>query len=213
MSLLAAGELAKLFLGDALDEAVNAGKDFPDVLRVYDIHFRAPNELLDGQHALAVEMVPQPLVDLVQHPGPEGGIVALFEGEDFIHEAAVLEVSGGEALAHDEGLICLRGTEAVNHSARGAALCDEADGGEGSEQEGVGHGVDEIGKGDEGGGEANDGAVEADDEDLGVGGEGVGDVEVEGGKGGEPEAMGVLGGVGGVSGDADVGAAGEDMSN
>lgn len=207
MSLLAAGELAKLFLGDALDEAVDAGKDLFYVLRVDEVHLRAADELLDPQHALAVEMVAHPLVDLVQDAGPKGSIVALLKGENLVEEAAGLELAGGEALAHDEGLVCPGGAEAVDHCARGAALRDEAEGGKGGEQEGMGHGVDEVGKADEGGGEADDGAVEADDEDLGVRGEGVSDVEVEGGKGGEPEAVRVSGGVGSGAGDADVGAA------
>lgn len=38
--------------------------------------------------------------------------------------------------------------------------------------------VDEVGVGDQGGGEAHDGAVKTHDEDLGVGVEGLGDVEV-----------------------------------
>ena len=58
-------------------------------------------------------------------------------------------------------------------------------------------GVDEVCEGDEGGGEPDYGAVEADDEDLGVGEEGVGYVEVVGYEGAEPEGVDVGGGVGG----------------
>lgn len=50
----------------------------------------------------------------------------------------------------------------------------------------MGRGVDEVGEGNEGSGQADDRPIEADDEDLGVGGEGVGDVEIEGCEGLEP---------------------------
>jgi hypothetical protein len=61
--------------------------------------------------------------------------------------------------------------------------------------------------GDERGGEAYDGAVEADDEDLWVGGEGLGDVEIEGDKGLEPLLAGFVGVLWGGAADGDVCAA------
>lgn len=66
--------------------------------------------------------------------------------------------------------------------------------------------VDEVGVGDEGGGEADDGPVEAHDEDLGVGVEGLGDVQVQGDEGPEPVLPGVEV-VGVVPADGHVGAA------
>lgn len=57
--------------------------------------------------------------------------------------------------------------------------------------------VDEVCVGDYGGGEAHDGAVEPDDEDLGMGGKGFCDVEVEGDKGLE-ELLAGFAGVGGI---------------
>lgn len=50
--------------------------------------------------------------------------------------------------------------------------------------------VDEVCPAYEGGGQADDGAVESDDDDLGVVGECVCDVEVECDKGLEPELVG-----------------------
>lgn len=50
--------------------------------------------------------------------------------------------------------------------------------------------VDEVREGDEGGGEADGGAVECHDEDLGVGVEGAGDVDVVGDEAAEDVAAG-----------------------
>lgn len=67
--------------------------------------------------------------------------------------------------------------------------------------------VDEVGVGDDGGGEAHDRAVEPDDEDFGVRGKSLCDVEVEGDKGLEELFAGFVG-VGGIwSADGDVCAA------
>lgn len=208
VSLLAAGQLAELLLGDALDEAVEPGKDLVDVCIVDRLELRAADELLDADEALAVEVVPETLIHLLEHALPKRSVLALGVVKDLIQVARVEQLLGPEALAHDEGLVGLCGAEALDEGAGGAALGDEADGGEGGEEEGVGHGVDEVGEGDEGGGEANDGAVEADDEDLGVRGEGVRDVEVEGDEGGEPELVRVGRVDGGGAADGDVGAAG-----
>lgn len=57
----------------------------------------------------------------------------------------------------------------------------------------MGCAVDKVSVGGDGGGEADDGAVEAHDEDLGVRGEGVGDVEVVGCEVGEPVLVATLG--------------------
>lgn len=64
--------------------------------------------------------------------------------------------------------------------------------------------VDEVGPPDERGGQAYHGAVEPDDQDLGVVGEYMRDVEVEGDKGLEPELVGFGGGGGCFAGDGDV---------
>lgn len=67
--------------------------------------------------------------------------------------------------------------------------------------------VDEVGVGDDGGGEADDGPVEPHDEDLGVRGKGLCDVEVEGDESLEELLAGFVG-VGGIwSADGDVCAA------
>lgn len=67
--------------------------------------------------------------------------------------------------------------------------------------------VDEVCVGDDCGGEADDGAVEADDEDLGVGGEGFCDVEVEGYECLEPLFASFVGFAGACSADGDIRAA------
>lgn len=74
------------------------------------------------------------------------------------------------------------------------------------------HAVDEVGMGDERRREAHDGPVESHDEDLGVRRKGAGDVQVEGGKGGQPEPVGVFRRVRSGPCDGDVGAAGDKVS-
>lgn len=191
MPLLAAGNLAKLLLRDALHKPLEAGKHLVDVLLVHDLDLGPANELLDARHAVADKVGPQALVHLFHDQLAEAGVLALAgaDVEDGVDEAAALEVGGADAPAHDEGLVGARGAEAVDQGAGGAALGDEAERREGRQEEGVRRAVDEVGRGDERGGEPDDGAVEADDEDLGVRGEGVGDVEVVGHEVLEPVAV------------------------
>lgn len=61
---------------------------------------------------------------------------------------------------------------------------------------------------DQSGGKADDGAVEADDEDLGVGIEGLRDVQVEGDEGAQPEPPDVSLTLRGLFGYGDVGTTG-----
>lgn len=72
----------------------------------------------------------------------------------------------------------------------------------------MGRGVDEVRVGDEGGREANDGPVEAHDENLGMRVEGLGNVQIEGDEGAQPELADVCFCFGGVAGDGDIGATG-----
>lgn len=74
------------------------------------------------------------------------------------------------------------------------------------------HAVDEVGEAGEGGGEADDGPVEPDDEDLGVRGEGVRDVEVVGDEALQPGLVRFFFRSGGRSADGDVGAAASTIS-
>lgn len=209
MPLLTASNLAKLLLRNALHEAIKPSKNLAHILRIHDLQLGPPDEPLDARQAVTDEVLAEPLIDLAQHQLTEPGILALGGVEDGVDEAAALELGGGDALAHDEGLVAPGGAEPLDEGAGGAALGDEAQGGEGCEEECVGRAVDEIGEGGDGGGEADDGPVEADDEDLGVRAEGVADVQVEGGEVLEPVAVEVgVGRVRGGAGDGYVGAAG-----
>lgn len=168
MSFCATGNLSELFLRYTLHEPVQAGKHLSYILGIHDIHLRPSNQRLDARQALPNQMLTQPLINLLQHQPPELLILTLLHIKDGIDEPALLQLIGREALAHDQRLIGLGDAEAVDECAGGTALCDEAEGGEGGQEEGARCTVDEVGKGGQGGGEADDGAVEAEDEDLGV---------------------------------------------
>lgn len=130
----------------------------------------------------------QPLLHLLQRQLQEPlGVLgsARGRGDDLVHEPGRHELFARDALAHDEGLVGLGDAEAFDEGAGGAAFGDEAEGGEGREKEGVRGGVDEVRVGDQRGGEADGGAVQGDDEDLRVGVEGPGQVDVVGDEGAE----------------------------
>lgn len=165
---------------DASHKPVQTGKDLLGVLRGHDVVLGLPDQLLDAQEALPVQVRAEALVDLAQHELAELGVLIGRRLEDGVDEAGGQQLGGGDAAAHEEGLVGLGIAQAQDQGAAGAALGDEAQRAKGREQEGVRGAVDEVGVGDQGGGEANDGAVEADDEDLGVGVEGLGDIEVVG---------------------------------
>lgn len=207
MPLLPTSQPPKLLLRRARNEPLQAIKHLLRILRIHNRSLGLSNQLLDAQQAIAIQVLAQPLIDLMQHPGTKLRIAAL-AGENLIDKARGLELVRGDAAAHEQGLVGLGIAEAQDQGARGAAFGDEADGAEGGEQKGRGRGVDEVGVGDEGGGEADDGAVEADDEDFGVRVKGLRDVEVEGDKGAQPELADVGGGVGVGARDGDVGATG-----
>ena len=180
MPLLAASNLAEFLLGYALHEALEPCENLMHILRIGDLQLRPADQLLDPRQALADEVLAESLVDFLEHQLSEPGVLALARLEDAVDEATLLQLASGNALAHDESLIALGYAQTLDQGARGTALGDEAERREGREEEGVGRAVDEVGEGDEGRREADDGPVEADDEDLGVGVEGLGDVEVEG---------------------------------
>lgn len=68
--------------------------------------------------------------------------------------------------------------------------------------------IDEVGETSKGSGEANSGTVEGDDKNLGVGVEGIGDVEVVGHEAGEEMAVQVSSWRS-ITAEGDVGTAGE----
>lgn len=195
MLLLPRRQPPKLLLRPAAQKPLQPHKHLNAILAVQDLALRPPNQLLDLQQTRLAQMRAQPLLHLLQHPGQEAGRVVGPAGrrrEDLVHEAGGDQLVAGDALAHDEGLVGLGDAEALDEGARAAALGDEAERGEGRQEEGVGRGVDEVGEGDERGGQADGGAVEGGDEDLGVVRERPRDVEVVGDEAADDLAAGVV---------------------
>ncbi|KAK1487555.1 hypothetical protein CCUS01_14983 [Colletotrichum cuscutae] len=211
MPLLTARNLPKLLLRDPPHEPLQPSKHLLRILLIHRIHIRPPNQRLDPRQTIPDQMLPQPLVNLSQDQLPELGILPLPRLKHLVHEPGMQQLLRRDPLAHNQRLVRLGDAQPLHQRAGGAALGHEAERREGGEEEGGGGGVDEVGEGDEGGGEAYDGPVEADDEDLGVGVEGLGDVEVEGDEGLEPVFVGFWA-RGGGAGDAHVGAAVVDSS-
>lgn len=205
MPLLARGQLAELLLRYACHKPIHTSKHLLHVLRLHNGLLRLLEQLLDANQAIANQVLAKPIVHLGQHPLVELDVIALVENG--IHKTAPLQLRGANATAHDERLARTRGAQPQRQRARRAALGDEANGGKRREQEGRGRGVDEVGVADQRGREANDGPVEPDDEDLGVLGKRGRDVEVVGGKVGEPVLVRGLGVRGRRAGEADVCAA------
>jgi hypothetical protein len=150
-------------------------------------------------------MLAKPVVDLLQHQLQELLLLIRLGVKDLVHEPALDQLVGGDALAHDQRLVGLGDAHPLHEAPARAALGDEAEGGEGGQDESVRGGVDEVREADEGGGEAYGRAVEGCDEDFGVRVEGLGGVNVVGDEGGEPLLVEVAAFV--FATDGDVGAA------
>lgn len=205
MTLLSTGNLTELLLGNSSDKSLQTCKHLLNVLVVDDFALRAADELLDTCQTLTIEMLAQPLVYFVQHTLVKLLTVTLIK--DGIDEAALGQISGDDALAHNKSFVAASRTETSNQGTRGTSLCDQTERREGSEQEGVRRGVDEVGVCNEGGAQADNGAVEADDEDLGVFAESIGYVEIEGDKRLQPQLVGIFRVFGLGSRDGNVGSA------
>lgn len=151
-------------------------------------------------------MVPKAVIHLLQHLDHEAPLLILAGIKYLIDEPDLQHLLRRNALAHDQRFVGLADAKPLYEATAGSAFGDETEGREGCEEEGVRSCVYEVAEGDEGGGETDGGAVEGGDEDLGVGVEGVGDVEVVRYEGLEGFAVNVGGGWEGF-GDGDVGAA------
>lgn len=138
-------------------------------------------------------MPPQPLLNLPHHRRLKP-LIPLHPIKNFVHKPSPHQLLHPNPPTHNQRLVRQPHAQPLHQRAAGAALGDEAEGGERGEEEGGRARVDEVGVGDEGGREADGGAVEGGDEDFGVGVEGLGYVEVVGEEGAEPVLAGVFGG-------------------
>lgn len=168
MFLLPTSQLPKLLLRNARHEPLHATKNLRHALSIHSLPIRLPNEGLNSRQTGANKMRAEPILDLLEDQLLELLILALLRLKDLIHEPDLQQLLGRDALTHDQRLIGLGYTQSLHESARSEPFAHEPDRGEGRQEEGVRHGVDEIGEGDQGGGEADCGPVERGDEDLGV---------------------------------------------
>lgn len=208
MTFLPTGNLAKLLLRDPGRKPFQPPKNLGDILQIQSLALGLANQLLDLDQALAVEMAPKALRDLLDHGGQEPLMLILARVEDPVDEPRLQQLLRADPLAHDERLVRLADAQAPHERVAGPAFGHQPERGEGREEEGVRGAVDEVRVRDQGGRETDDGPVERRDEDLGVRVEGVGDLEVVG----DEVAQGLAADVGvwgGGAADGDVGAGGE----
>lgn len=96
MPLLTRGNLLKLLLRNPANEAIQPGEDLGHILPIEDLALRLPDQRLDAGQGVAVEVLAQPLVDLVQHLAQEARVVALLARKDLVHVARRDELVGGD---------------------------------------------------------------------------------------------------------------------
>lgn len=133
MPLLTRSQLAKFLLRIPLNEPLHASKNLIRILTVKQLPLRPPNELLDLEQTRLVQMRTQTLVNLLENLLEEPRRVIGFAGrggDDLVHEAGGDQLLAGDPLAHDERLVGFGDAQALDEGAGGAALGDEAEGGE-----------------------------------------------------------------------------------
>ena len=184
VALLTRRELSELSLWDTSSESLESAENLRNTLSIELLSVWLLNKSLDLGQRGADQVGAHRLVDLVED-GVQERWVALLEVKHLVDVAGLDQVVNANALGHDKGLVGLWQTETVDEAHGGTALGDQTDGGERGEEEGVWDGVDEVGEAGEGGGETDGWAVERSDEDLWVGVEGLGDVQVLGDEAGQ----------------------------
>lgn len=208
MTLLPTGNFAKLLLRDPSSKTVQSSKNLCDVLQIQSLALRFADQLFHLHQALAVEMAPKALMHLLHNLGEELLVLVFARVEDLVNESRLQQLLRCDTLAHDERLVGFADAQALHKRMARSAFCHQPERGKGREQERMRRAVDEIGVRDERGGETYDWAVERRDEDLRMGVEGIGDLEVVGYEIAQAPAahVGVLGE---GPADGDVGAGGE----
>ena len=118
----------------------------------------------------------QSFVDLPPHSTLEGTLCRLIE--DFVHEAACLQLFTRHLLAHDQRLVRFGDAHPLHEADRCATLGDETKRREWCEEVCGRRAVDEVAVGNQRGRETDDRAVQGGDEDFGVAREGASQVDV-----------------------------------
>jgi len=176
--LRATGDLREFSLGNARQESLQTSEDLSHSLGVHDLALRLANESLNLGQGIADQVITKLVVNLLEDETQELLLLVGLGVEDLVDEAAMDELVRSDALRHDEGLIGLGNAHPLHETPACAAFGNETQAGEWCEDECVRSGVDEVGEANQSRRETDSRAVESGHEDLGVGVEGLGDVEV-----------------------------------
>jgi len=163
-----------------LHKPLQAPKYLGHILRIQHITLRFPNQGLHFEKTIRIQVVPETLIDLLQHFGEKFLLLVFPSLKHLIHETNLQHILSRDPLAHNQRLVRFTDTKPLNESPTGASFGDKTKRCEWCEEKGVGRCVDEVAEGDERGGKTDCGAIESGDEDLGVRVEGIGYVEVAG---------------------------------
>lgn len=210
VSLLTSRQLAELLLWNASSESLETTENLSNSLSIELLSVRLLDQRLDVDQRRADQVRAHTVINLSQHSVQELG-VSLLEVEDLVDVAGLDKVINSNALGHDERLVGLCYAETGDKAHGSTALGDKADGGEWSQEEGVGDGVDEVGETGQSSGETDCWAIESSDEDLWVGVEGLGNVEVVGDEAGQEVTVNV-GSLCNVTAEGDISSAGDKLA-
>lgn len=176
--LRTARNLRELGLRDSRQEPLQTSEDLSHSLCVHDLALRLADESLDLGQRVTDQVVAKLVVHFLEHKAQELLLLVGLGVEDLVDEAAMNEFLGSDALRHNQGLVGLGNAHPLHEASTRATFGNETKTGEWSEDECVWGGVDEVGEADQSRAETDSRAVESGHEDLGVGIEGLGDVEV-----------------------------------
>lgn len=180
MLLRTARNLRKLRLRHSGQEPLQTPKDLSHALRVHNLALRFANKSLNLGQRITDQVVAKLVVHLLEYKTQELLLLGGLGVEDLVHKPTLNQLLRGNAFRHDESLVGFRDAHPLHEAPARAAFGHETQAGERSEDEGVRSGVDEIGEADQSGGKTDGGTVESSHKYLGVGVEGLGDVQVVG---------------------------------
>lgn len=184
-------DLRELRLRDSRQEPLQTPKDLSHSLRVHDLALRLADKSLDLGQGIADQVVAELVINLLEHKAQELLLLIRLGVEDLVDEAALNEFLRSDALRHDESLVGFGDAHSLHEAPACTTFGNETQAGEWSEDECVRGGVDEVGEADQSRRETDGRTVKSGDEDLGVGVEGLSDVQVVCHEGLEPLLVGV----------------------
>jgi hypothetical protein len=176
--LRATRDLRELRLRNSRQKPLQTSEHLSHALSIHDLPLRLPDQSLDLSQRVANQVIAELIIDLLQHKTQELLLLIRLSVEDLVDEAALDELRRSDSLGHDERFVRFGDSHPLHEASACATLGDETQTGEGSEDEGVWGCVDEVGEADESRAQADGRAIESGHEDLGMGVEGLRDVEI-----------------------------------